>query len=382
MGERRTGVTVVIPTYNERENVGLLLPRLARVLSEHGYDYEILVVDDDSPDGTCEAVREVASRLGDSRIRCVSRRGERDLSTAVIEGMRRARHDIVVVMDADLQHPPETVPRLVEKILEGYDVAVASRYAPGGGVRDWSRIRLYMSRIGTVIARLLVPSTRKTSDPLSGFFAVRKSRIDLDSLQARGFKILVEILGRSNCVRVVDVPYIFEKRIHGSSKLGFQVGKEFLRQAWRLSPMPKFMLVGASGAVVNLVVMWLVLKYLAIVDAASIAGIEASIVWNFLFHEFFTFGTRLGRECGSGPFRRLILYHKASILGIAATYAIMRLLTLLGVPPLAGQAAGIIAGFILNYRFSTVEVWNCSGGCRGRESGGVQEARRGDRGVH
>lgn len=348
-------VTVVIPTYNERGNIRELLGRLEKALSREGYDYEIIVVDDDSPDGTCEEVR----AWGSPRVRCILRRGERDLSTAVVRGAREAKGEVVVVMDADLQHPPEVVPRLVEAVANGADLAVASRYTRGGGVAGWSRVRLLMSRAGTIIAKILVPEARRTSDPLSGFFAFRRDRVDLDRLRARGFKILVEILARHPELRVRDVPYVFERRRWGESKLSVGIGVDFLRQAWDLSPMPKFLLVGAAGAVVNLLVMWLVLRATGHVDLASLSGIEASIVFNFLLHEFYTFRFRLSRRQGSGPLRRLLLYHLVSAAAIVITYTVMKTLTTLGLTgPLTGQFLGIIAGFAANYHLSTQGVWS------------------------
>ncbi len=360
----RPRVTVVLPTYNERENVSILIPRLARVLEEAGLDYEILVVDDNSPDGTCEEVERIASNMGDGRIRCIRRVGERGLSSAVVRGFREARGDIAVVLDADNQHPPEVVPLLVEKVMDGADIAVASRYTRGGGVEEWSRVRLVLSKIANRIAHLLVPETRKTSDPMAGFFAVRLDRIDLDRLQPRGFKILVEILGRHPCLRVVDVPYTFRKRHAGRSKIGVRVATDFLRQAWSLSPMPRFMLVGASGTIVNLAVMAMVLSATGHVDIASLAGIEASIISNYLLHEVYTFKTKFARTCGTSAAGRLIRYHYASAAGIVTTYATMKLLTLLGIlTPIPAQAVGILLGFIANYIISTGGVWNCGRGC-------------------
>jgi len=365
-------VSVVIPTYNERENVRVLVPRLSEVLQDAGVDYEIIVVDDDSPDGTCEEVDALSRRLGD-RVRCVRRRGERGLASAVVEGFRRATGDVAVVMDADLQHPPELVPRLVETLEEAdADVVVASRYTRGGGVEGWSRVRLALSKLATRISWFLVPETRKTSDPMSGFFAVRLSRLDISRLKPRGFKILVEILARHPCLNVVDVPYVFRRRHSGESKLGVGVAADFLVQAWRVSPMPRFALVGLAGALVNLAVMAAVLRATGSVDVASVAGIEASILFNYALHEIFTFRTRFARACGRGPLGRLLGYHKASLAGIVATYATMKTLTTLaGLDPLAAQALGIIAGFAANYALSVGGVWSCGRGCEGE---GVREA--------
>jgi len=375
-------VSVIIPTYNERENIRVLIPRLVRVLEDAGLDYEIIVVDDDSPDGTCDEVERISQELrGGDRIRCIRRRGERGLASAVVEGFRRARGEIAVVMDADLQHPPELVPRLVEAVEAGADIAVASRYMEGGGVEGWSRVRLLLSKLATRISWFLVPETKSTSDPMSGFFAVRLSKIDLSKLEPRGFKILVEILARSRhqCLKVVDVPYVFKKRHSGESKLGMRVALDFLLHAWKISPMPRFALVGLMGALVNLAVMAVVLWETGNVDVASVLGIEASIVFNFLLHETFTFNTWFKRSCGRTALRRLLEYHKASFAGIATTYATMKVLTVLaGLNPITAQALGIIAGFAVNYALSVGGVWSCERGC---EREGAREAGGRDKGV-
>ena len=372
-------VSIIVPTYEEAGNIGELLDGIRRVMESSGIrDYEVIVVDDDSPDGTCEIVRSYGRR--DPRVKCILRREERGLSSAVVEGFRRASGEYLVVMDADLQHPPEVIPRLIEALDRGADVAVASRYAKGGGVEKWSRVRLFMSRIGTIGVKVLVREGRKTSDPLSGFFAVRRNAIRLESLKPRGFKILLEILARHPCLRVVDVPYVFGRRHSGRSKLGFGVVVDFLGQAWEISPMPRFLIVGATGVVVNLLVMWLFLALTGSVDAASIAGIEASILSNYALHEAYTFRHYFKRDCrGRGPLARLLLYHRASLAAIITTYVVMKLLvTLAGVNPLLAQFTGILAGFALNYALSVETVWECGvyggSGCRG----GVREASRGD----
>ena len=372
-------VSIIVPTYEEAGNIEELLRRIREALESSGIsDYEVIVVDDNSPDGTCDIVRRIGER--DPRVRCILRERERGLSSAVVEGFRRARGEYLVVMDADLQHPPEVIPRLIEALEKGADVAVASRYARGGGVEKWSRVRLFMSRVGTIGVKVLVREGRKTSDPLSGFFAIRRSAIRLESLRPRGFKILLEILARHPCLRVVDVPYVFQRRHSGRSKLGFGVVLDFLKQAWEISPMPRFLIVGATGVVVNLLVMWLFLAVTGNVDVASLAGIEASILSNYALHEAYTFRHYFRRDCrGRGPLARLLLYHRASLAAIVTTYAVMRLLvTLAGLNPLLAQFTGILAGFALNYALSVETVWECGiYGGRGCQ-GGIREAGGGD----
>ena len=374
MGSSRPELTVVLPTYNEAENIGRLIPRLISVLEGSGIrSFEILVVDDNSPDGTCLVAREWALR--DRRVRCLLRRRNRGLATAIVRGIARARGRYVVVMDADFQHPPEVVPRLYEEaVRSGADIVVATRYSRGGGVEGWSRTRLLMSRAANLVARVLVPETRRTSDPMSGFFLVRKDAIELSRLNPRGYKILMEILARHPEARVSEVPYRFRSRAAGKSKLGAKTIVDFLLHAASLSRMVRFGLVGLLGAVLNLLVMDTALLAGAPVLAASFLGIETSLLFNFALHEAWTFGTRLR----GGWLRRLIGYHGASAGGILTTIAVMQALTLLaGSPPVEAQALGIIAGFGVNYGLSQAKVWGTRAGGAGQR-GGILEARQGD----
>ncbi|MCE4609567.1 MAG: polyprenol monophosphomannose synthase [Desulfurococcales archaeon] len=240
-------LTIVIPTYNEAENIKVLVERLVDVLESNDInDFEVLVVDDNSPDGTCSIVKQISSR--DQRIKCVLRVDEKGLASAVVEGFRHAKGSYIVVMDADLQHPPEIVPKLVRVLEEkGADLAVASRYVKGGGVAGWSRIRLLMSRLGTIGVKLLVDETCKTTDPLAGFFAVRKDKLSIEKFRPRGFKILIEILVQHPDLRVVDVPYVFQRRYAGQSKLGADVILDFLKQAWRFYPSFRVNISGLLG---------------------------------------------------------------------------------------------------------------------------------------
>ncbi len=347
-------LTVVVPTYNEVENIGPLIDSLIEILERDGPPtFEILVVDDNSPDGTCLVVRERAVK--DRRVRCLLRKRGRGLATAIMRGIARARGKYVIVMDADFQHPPEVVPKLYRKAVEdGADVVVATRYAPGGGVVNWSRSRILMSKTAGTIARILVPAVKRTSDPMSGFFLVRKDSIDLTRLNSRGYKILMEILAKHPHLKVSEVPYVFRNRRMGSSKLGAKTIADFLIHAISLSPMVKFAAVGLLGALLNLLVMNISLLIGLPLDAASLLGIETSLLFNFVLHEQWTFGTNMRGKW----LDRLIGYHGASAGGIIATYGVMKSLVVLGLAgPIAGQAVGIIAGFGVNYTLSLTKVW-------------------------
>ena len=199
--------SIVIPTYKEHDNICPLIERLGESLS--GRQYEVLLVDDDSRDGTEELVAELAAKYP---VRIVVREGKKGLATAVLDGIDIARHDTVLVMDADLQHPPEVVPSVIQAMDEGADVAVASRYVPGGGNVGWSKLRQVISNGAILLAHVLLPLSRKVKDPMSGFFAFRRDLIRGVKLEPVGYKILLELIVAARPQKVVEVPFMFRTR--------------------------------------------------------------------------------------------------------------------------------------------------------------------------
>ncbi len=211
------GLSIVIPTYNERANAEPLLGRFVRVRDQLPRDLEILVVDDDSPDGTAGAFRDLGLRE-QLPVRVILRKGRRNLGTAIVEGLRQSRGELVCVMDADLSHPPEDIPRMLDA-LDGADGVVASRYAPGGRIASWPHYRRLVSFLATAFATDLIRTD--CTDPVSGFFLFRRSSLTELPLSGRGNKPLVEILaGRS--LTLHEVAYEFRDREHGRSKLGIE----------------------------------------------------------------------------------------------------------------------------------------------------------------
>lgn len=222
------GASVVVPLYREAPNVPALLGRLAELRERSGLDLEAILVDDDSRDGTDEAVR----RAGLPWVRLVVRTGARGLGAAVLDGLRLARHARAVVMDADLSHPPERIPALLAALDAGAEVAVGSRYVRGGSTdRAWGAGRRWMSRLGTALARPLTAAR----DPLAGFFAVSgEARRRLDRLDPVGWKIGLELLVKAGARRVVEVPIHFADRRAGRSKMGVAAGLRYLEHLRRL----------------------------------------------------------------------------------------------------------------------------------------------------
>ena len=211
----------MVPTYNEAGSLPLLIDRLAKAFA--GREWELVVVDDGSPDGTAD----IAEGLGKAHpIRVVRRPGKAGLASAVVAGFAAAKGDVLLVMDADLSHPPEVAPKLADAIASGAELAVGSRYVAGGGVMDWPMKRQVVSRVACLMGQVLVP----VRDSTSGFFALRRSVIDGVTLNPIGFKIGFEVMARGTYRKVVEVPYTFRDRELGSSKFGQREVVQYVQQ--------------------------------------------------------------------------------------------------------------------------------------------------------
>lgn len=227
-------LSIVIPTFNEARNVEPLVRELTQLLEPRlGAGFELIVVDDDSPDGTWQAA--LALSAHHPRLRVVRRRGERGLATAVVRGWQVARGEVLGVMDGDLQHPSEVNLELLSAIEAGADLAVASRHVAGGGVSDWRLRRRVLSRgaqlLGLTLARGVFS---QLSDPLSGYFMLRRSLLADVTLSPLGYKILVEVIGRTRPRQLTEVGYVFRERNEEQSKVTWRVYVDFVRQLARL----------------------------------------------------------------------------------------------------------------------------------------------------
>jgi dolichol-phosphate mannosyltransferase len=225
--------SLVIPTLNEAGNIDRVLRELTDSLRNTQHEYEVIVVDDGSTDGTVEQVRSWAAR--DPRIRLLSRAGEKGLAGAVLYGWGHSRANFLGVMDADLQHPPQLLPRLLEEAGRA-DIAIASRYAQEHGTKGWNPLRAVVSRLSTLAAAPLISRKKlRVTDPMSGFFVIRRRCIKGLVFQATGFKLLLEILVRGRIQNVREVPYQFGLRQVGQSKANATVALHYLHLLGRLS---------------------------------------------------------------------------------------------------------------------------------------------------
>ncbi|MFO8051755.1 MAG: glycosyltransferase family 2 protein [Thermoplasmatota archaeon] len=334
-------LSVIIPTYNERDNMPLIIPRLSHLLEEEGIDHEILVMDDDSPDGTCGEVQRLSRKY--PAVECILRKKDRGLSQAVIEGFSKAKGGVILVMDADLSHPVEAVPEMYRAITEdGADISVGSRHTKGGGIENWPLSRKFISFGASMMARPLTPC----SDPMSGFFAVRPEVIEGAPLKAKGYKILLEILVKGRYDKVTEIPIVFKDREVGQSKLGSKVIVNYLQHLFKLYLYPgsatffKFLFVGGTGMVLDLGMVTLLLLLLGdnTFTLPSLGSIRFfylfqalsfvyAVTWNFVWNRYWTFDARRGSS--SKQYRRFfIMAVFAFLIRTALLYAAVDLLGL------------------------------------------------------
>lgn len=217
-------LSIVVPTYNERDRLADLVEAIFAAYAAERLDGELVIVDDNSPDGTGRLADDLAARY---RVRVIHRAGKLGLGTAVVEGFEAATAPVVGVIDADLSHPPAALPRMLAAMrAEGADMVIGSRYIPGGGTRHWGAGRLLMSRAACVMARGLTP----VRDATSGFFLIRRDLARGVTISAGGFKICLELLVRGRPGTVVEAPYVFEGRTAGESKMNLREALGYLEQ--------------------------------------------------------------------------------------------------------------------------------------------------------
>lgn len=353
-------LSIIVPTFNEAGNIGELIRRVDACLT--GIRWEMLVVDDDSADGTADLVTEIGRR--DDRIRCLRRIGRRGLSSACMEGMALARGRYHAVMDADLQHDERLLPSMLRSFATGdVDLVVGSRYVDGGCVASWNPMRLAMSRAATVVTRLLLRV--ELSDPMSGFFMIRPE--EALPLAARcsdkGFKLLLDIVASSATpLRVVELPYRFSVRTSGKSKLGAKVVWYFAELLARhlACRVPrrflKFCIVGGSGVLVHLAVLWSTQRWLqASFPAAQTSAVLVSIASNFWLNNRLAFDDR--RLRGTRYVAGMSRFAALCACGAVANVMMADTLNRAGVDGVLSAIAGILAAAVCNYLTVSRLVW-------------------------
>ncbi|MGE5539030.1 MAG: glycosyltransferase [Gemmatimonas sp.] len=355
-------LTIVVPTFNERANVEPLVELLGAALD--GIAWEVIFVDDDSPDGTAAAVHALARR--DARVRCVRRIGRRGLSSACIEGILASSAPYVAVMDADLQHDEKLLPRMYRVLREGpYDLVVGSRYVDGGsraGLASAGRERL--SALGNALSRLVIRV--EVADPMSGFFMLRRELFEsaVRRLSAQGFKILLDVLASADRPpRIKELPFEFRPRLHGDSKLDALVAWEFAmlladKLIGHVVPVrfALFALIGAGGVLVHMGVLWALLRHAgADFTAAQTAATLVAMTANFFLNNLFTYADR--RLRGWRAARGLISFYAICGLGAVANVGVASYLFAQRETWWLAGIAGILVGSVWNYAVSSVFTW-------------------------
>lgn len=222
----------MIPTLCEAENIAAVIDNVRSVIHPLGIPYEIVVVDDDSQDGTGDIVAAIARQ--DAHVRLLVRKGQRGLSGAVLHGWRNTDATILGVMDADLQHPSELLPKLIGAVVGGRDLAVGSRYIKGGELGNWNPVRKLLSAAAVWVTWPIQQRSIRVKDPMSGFFMVRRRCLAGIPFQTSGFKLLLEVLVRARLTSVEEIPISFGRRFYGVSKANFRVGRDYAQLLARL----------------------------------------------------------------------------------------------------------------------------------------------------
>jgi dolichol-phosphate mannosyltransferase len=360
-------LTVVVPTYNEAENIEALITGLEAALGDTGW--EVIFVDDDSPDGTAELVHKLS--LDDPRIRCLRRVGRRGLSSACIEGMLASTAPYLVVMDADLQHDESLLPDMLSKLRdENFDLVVGSRYVGSGSSKGGlSPVRAAGSKFATFLSQAI--TRQKLSDPMSGFFMLRREVLDasVKSLYGKGFKILLDIVSsHERALKVTEIPYEMRARAQGESKLDSAVVTEFLlmlldRKLHGLLPARflLFVLVGLTGVAVHMGVLFLAHSLYGKAFAwAQAAATFVAMTSNFFLNNVFTFRDR--RLHGSDLAKGLISFYLACSIGALVNIALASFLFEQGANWALAGFSGAAVGAMWNFSMSSYFTWRKKGG--------------------
>lgn len=354
-------LTVVVPTYNESENVPVLIERLGIVLA--GVAWEVIVVDDDSPDGTAALVKSIAA--ADPRVRCIRRVGRRGLAGACIEGILASSAPVVAVMDADLQHDEALLPKMLAELRSGADLVVGSRYVGGGSSGDGlSSIRQWGSETATRLAKRALGV--ELGDPMSGFFMIRRPLVEgvAGELSREGFKVLLDIVSTiEEPIRIVELPFTFRGRHAGESKLDSLVTAEYLgllfsKISGGVLPVRflMFAAVGASGIIVHIASLYLGLDLFGWgFEWSQLFAVMAAMTWNYILNNQLTYRDR--RLRGMAFVVGLFTFYVVCTFGTIANVGVASWIHGFHPVPWIAGLAGAVMGAVFNYAASSVLTW-------------------------
>lgn len=327
-------LSLILPTFNESGNISEIVRVLSDLLdSAWAGRYELIVVDDNSPDRTWKIALDLTEQY--PQLKVVHRETEKGLSTAVIRGWQVARGEILGVIDADLQHPPEILLQLLAEMERGADLAIASRHVEGGGVSEWSMIRRFLSRGAQLLGLVILPEViNRLSDPMSGFFMVRRSAIAGVTLSPVGYKILIEVAARGKIRWIGEVGYVFRERQTGESKVTWKQYLEYLQHLIRLrlslsSRFIQFCLVGLTGLVVDMGFLFLLSDPTMLawpLTRSKIIASELAIINNFLWNDLWTFGDITRRQPSKKQqLKRFIKFNLICLAGLVLNVILLNL---------------------------------------------------------
>ncbi|MEA5601455.1 glycosyltransferase [Nostoc sp. UHCC 0252] len=340
-------LSLVIPTYKERDNIQNVVSILSRLLDESiAGKYELIVVDDDSPDRTWEIAQSLTEEY--PQLRVMRRQQERGLSSAVIRGWQAATGNVLGVIDGDLQHPPEVLMQLLRSVEKGADLAVASRHVEGGGVSSWSVVRRFLSRGAQLLGLVILPGVLgRVTDPMSGYFMVRRSAIANATLNPVGYKILLEVIGRGKVDQVAEVGYVFCERKEGESKVTWKQYIDYIHHLVRLRlstgrvgklsrkvnfPVGRFLrfgLVGLSGVFVDMTILYLLSDPTTLawpLTRSKIIAGEIAVLNNFIWNDAWTFADVSARQQEwQQRLKRFLKFNAICLAGLVLNVLILNL---------------------------------------------------------
>ncbi|BDQ31906.1 MAG: glycosyltransferase family 2 protein [Nitrosopumilus sp.] len=370
-------VSIIIPTYNESQNILNVLKSIGDIIPKNIFT-EAIVVDDNSPDGTGKIVEDYlknVKKIAGYTVNVIHRTAKNGLSSAILSGIQRATGDTIVVMDSDLSHPPQIIPKMIETLRHYQcDMVVASRYITGGKINGWNKKRKLLSKIATMIAKKGLGV--KTNDPMSGFFAFRKGILKGLNFDAIGYKILLEILVKKRGLDIKEIPYTFQNRTLGSSKLDFPIIIDYVKSVWKLyrsgkpeennekrksvkffSKAGRFYTIGATGFAINYIISLMFSGGLTEIWYlhANILGIITSMTSNFVLNKWWTFGDRdFSFKKTISQFSKFIMFSSfGALIQLGVVFSLVdnydwMYTTALGV----GVLTGAFSNFILNKKWT------------------------------
>lgn len=376
-------VSIIIPTYNESQNILTVLKSIGDIIPKNTFA-EAIVVDDNSPDGTGKIVDDYlknVKKIAGYSIDIIHRTTKNGLSSAILSGIRYATGDTIIVMDSDLSHPPQIIPKMIETLKQYQcDIVVASRYITGGKISGWTKKRKLISKVATIIAKQGLGVT--TNDPMSGFFAFKKGILKGLNFDGLGYKLLLEILVKKRGLSVKEIPYTFQNRKFGSSKLDSSIIVDYIKSVWKLykfgksaennekrnsvkflSKAGRFYTIGATGFAINFLISLMLSSGITEIWYlyANVLGIIASMTSNFVLNKWWTFNDR------DFSFKKTILQYSkfitfssfGALIQLGVVFSLVdhynwMYTTALGV----GVLTGAFSNFILNKKWTFKEkLW-------------------------